>query len=368
MLWIVLASCVGCAVVLWPLLPWVVIAVWTAGLMRRVHVPLTHRLGERPKIAALVTVALLVLLVVPVVTLVTLLVADAIGLIQRLMASARVRETLQQLVTGDHGQSAPPDLVGTMMSQAERVWVIAREVAGTATNRVIGLVILIVGTYTFLVDGGRWYRWIETNAPVSTQTLRRFTNAFNETGHGLFVGIVGAGLAQSIVATILYIVLGVPQPFALGFLTLGASVIPAVGTAIVWVPVAAGLALTGRPGAAVVLAIAGVAVIGTIDNFVRPYLARRGHLQLPTYVVLLAMFGGIQVMGGWGLLLAPLVVRLAKEALSIARERRPGSHGRTSTNERARVRSPLRPARSRGRAMVCRRSRASSYHSNPTDG
>jgi hypothetical protein len=41
---------------------------------------------------------------------------------------------------------------------------------------------------------------------------------------------------------------------------------------------------TGRSGAAVVLLIAGVAVIGTIDNLVRPYLARRGKLQLPTYV------------------------------------------------------------------------------------
>ncbi|MCE9572900.1 MAG: AI-2E family transporter, partial [Deltaproteobacteria bacterium] len=97
---------------------------------------------------------------------------------------------------------------------------------------------------------------------------------------------------------------------------------PAVGTAMVWIPIAAGLALTGRPGAAIILAVAGVVVIGTIDNLVRPVLARRGHLQLPSYVVLIAMFGGIEVMGGWGLLVAPLVVRLAKEALLILREAR----------------------------------------------
>jgi predicted PurR-regulated permease PerM len=92
-------------------------------------------------------------------------------------------------------------------------------------------------------------------------------------------------------------------------------VIPAIGTALVWVPVAAGLALTGRTTEAIILGVIGIAVIGTVDNVARPYLARRGQLQLSTWAVLIAMFGGIELIGGWGLLLGPLAVRLAKEAL-----------------------------------------------------
>jgi predicted PurR-regulated permease PerM len=109
----------------------------------------------------------------------------------------------------------------------------------------------------------------------------------------------------------------VPSALALGMLTLLFSVIPAIGTALVWVPVTAGLALTGRPGAAIALGIVGIALIGTVDNLARPYLARRGQLQLPTWVVLISMFGGVELIGGWGLLLGPLAVRLAKEALLI---------------------------------------------------
>jgi len=93
------------------------------------------------------------------------------------------------------------------------------------------------------------------------------------------------------------------------------SVIPAVGTAIVWVPVTIGLALTGRDGAAIILAICGIALIGTIDNFVRPFLTRRGRLQLPTYIVLVSMFAGVMVIGAWGLLVAPLAVRWVKAVL-----------------------------------------------------
>jgi predicted PurR-regulated permease PerM len=63
-----------------------------------------------------------------------------------------------------------------------------------------------------------------------------------------------------------------------------------------------------------------VAVIGSVDNLARPWLARRGQLKLPSYVLLIAMFGGVELIGGWGLILGPLVVRLAKEAIAIRAE------------------------------------------------
>jgi len=65
----------------------------------------------------------------------------------------------------------------------------------------------------------------------------------------------------------------------------------------VWLPISIALAVSGHTTDAIVLAAGGFLVIGTIDNFVRPYLARRGQLQLPTFVVALAMFGGITSMG-----------------------------------------------------------------------
>ena len=124
------------------------------------------------------------------------------------------------------------------------------------------------------------------------------------------------------VATTFYVGLGMPQRSRLGALTLACSIVPAIGTAMVWLPVALALWLGDRPTAAIVMFAGGVLVIGTIDNFVRPYLARKGHLQLPTFVVALAMFGGIAALGARGVLLGPLVIRLAKEVLAIARDAR----------------------------------------------
>jgi predicted PurR-regulated permease PerM len=115
-------------------------------------------------------------------------------------------------------------------------------------------------------------------------------------------------------------VLDVPQALALGLLTLVFSLVPAVGTALVWAPVAAGLAMTGRVTAGVGLAIYGILVIGSIDNLARPWLTRYGKLQLPGFIVLVSMFGAVEIFGGWGILFGPLIVRLAKEALEIRRE------------------------------------------------
>ncbi len=306
---------------LWPFAPWVLVAAWTALVARRIQLPLARRLGERPRIAAALTVVLLALLVVPAALLLASLVGDAIVLVQQLMRSDRAHELLERLVRpAPGGDPGAQDILGIVMEQSERAWSVGRQVAGTAMRGLIGVFILVSGTYVFLTDGARWYLWLETHAPLAPASVRRLANAFEETGRGLFVGLAGAGMAQALAATAVYLALGVPQPLALGALTLVFSVIPAVGTALVWIPVAAGLALTGRHGAAAVLVVAGLALIGTLDNILRPYLSRRGHLQLPAFVVLLAMFGGVELMGGWGVIMGPLIVRLAREMLEIRQQ------------------------------------------------
>lgn len=314
--WVGWGLVAACAVLLAPLLPAVMLALWLAAFARVMHAPLSRALGGRVRLAAAITLAALIVVATPFALVVTSLAADAYQLVAALAQSPRGKEVLEQLVA----QNAPAgpgvsSLWHLLLTQQERAWAILQQVAGTATRAVIGLVVVFAGTYAVLVDGSRWYRWFEQHGPIPPAMLLRLRDAFFETGRGLFIGIGGAGLMQAIIATVVYLVLRVPHALEFGMLTFAFSIIPAVGTAIVWVPIAVGLALTGRGGAAIALVVCGIAVIGTVDNLVRPLLTRRGRLQLPTYVVLVAMFAGVQVIGAWGLLVAPLAVRLAKAAL-----------------------------------------------------
>ena len=314
--WITWALLAACAVLLAPLLPAVMLALWLAAFARVVHRPLTRLFGGRARPAAAITVLALASVAVPFALVIISLAADAYQLVVEALHSQRGKEVLEQLVgTRTSEQPGTSGLLDLLRSQQERAWQVVQQIAGTTTRVVIAIVVIIAGTYTALIDGARGYRWLEQHAPIPPAMLGRLRDAFYETGRGLFIGLGGAGLLQAIVATIAYAALGVPRALALGLLTFCFSIIPAIGTALVWGPVAAGLALTGRPVAAVVLAIVGFAVIGTVDNLVRPVLARWGRLQLPTYVVLVAMFAGVEVLGPWGLFVAPLAVRLAKAAL-----------------------------------------------------
>lgn len=341
MLWTLVALLLAAALVIGPFVPWIVLALWLGLYARRIHTPLTKRLGGRSGLAATLTVSLLLVIALPIAAVVTSIVLDLIALVRRLMESEQAQAMLVELVQGgggggggtngtDTAGSAKEALgsvqgaVHLLMAQGDRAWAIARQVAGVAAQIVIGLLVMVTGMYGVLVAGPAWYRWFEEHAPIAPAHLARYGAAFIETGRGLWFGIVGTGMIQSIVATVAYLVIGVPSALALGLLTLLFSLIPAIGTALVWIPVAAGLALTGRTTAAIVLGIIGVAVIGTVDNVARPFLARRGKLQLPTWLVLIGMFGGIALIGGWGLLLGPLVLRLAKEALLIRSSERSG--------------------------------------------
>jgi predicted PurR-regulated permease PerM len=315
--WIVASLLVATAVVFLPFASWAILALWLGLYAQRIHAPLTRSLGQRPRLAAALTTSLLAMVALPIAAVIASLVDDAVLLVRNVASSDRASAVFEQLVQGGNSGGEPQTITGVLAGQGTRAWAIAQQVAGAAAHVVIGLLILVAGIYGVLVDGRSWWTWIEAHAPIAPAHLARFAGAFRETGRGLWFGVVGAGAVQAGAATIAFFALRVPHALPLGLLTLIFSVIPAVGTAIVWVPVAAGLALTDRTEAAIVMAALGVFVIGAIDNLARPWLARRGELALPAWVVLLAMFGGIQLIGGWGVLFGPLVARLAKEALAI---------------------------------------------------
>lgn len=315
----VIVLVIAAGLLLWPFLGWVVLAIWLSGFARPLHERITRRSGGRVHLAAFLTVALLTLVLVPVGAILTMLVIDAVALVADLAQSDQAHSVLVSLVSQENPN--PDASIGELLlMQGDRAFGIARMVLSSAAQIVIGLVILIAGIYAVLVDGSRWYRWAVDNAPIGSAALERLANAFTETGRGLAFGVVGAGMIQAFAATAAYIVLDVPQALPLGLITLMFSIVPLFGTAIVWVPVAAGLAMTGRVGAGIGLAIFGVVVIASIDNIARPWLASRGKLHLPVFVVLVSMFGGVELFGAWGIIFGPLLVRLAKEALELRRD------------------------------------------------
>lgn len=323
--WILLALAAAAAATLSPLWISLVLAAWFASLTRRLWERLARRLGQRPRLAAALLVVALVLLVVPLVAVGVSLGVGGAEFVRRVASSEENRSRLVQLVTDQPSTSELPrfeisSLVHLLQEHGSKAWQVVRAIAGKTATGLVGLFIFLFGAYTFLVDGQRFSTWLTARMPIAPQHLQRLSAAFYETGRGMLVGVGLTGLVQGVVATIAYFALKIPSALGLGILTALAALIPSVGTAMVWVPVAIGLALSGRWVAAIILGAIGVLVIGTVDNLLRPVFSRYGQLQLPTFVLFLAIFGGIALYGAAGIILGPLLVRLGVEALNLARE------------------------------------------------
>lgn len=313
------ALVVAACVIFYQLVPWLVLAAWFATLSRPALQKLTRALGGRHRAAAALTMLAVVALVVPLVLLGFALVNDATELYETLSASRSGRAALRALVSTDAPSALRLDS-RAMFTLIEQHGTRALSLADGLASAALGLFVFFSTAYVLLADGPRAYVWLERTLPIANRHIQRFARAFNETGRGLFVSVLLSGVSQAAVATICYVALDVPRAGILGVLTLLVSVIPSVGTAIVWVPVVIGLAIVGRGTEATILAVLGVFVISAVDNLLRPVFARWGHLELHPLVVLLSMLGGLAVLGGWGLLLGPLLARWLVEALRISRE------------------------------------------------
>jgi len=308
-----------------PFFAGLVLAVWTAHLARPLYDRLRRLSGGRDSAAGLVTALLLLGVVAPMALALLALVPAARGLFEQLRSASGGKGALQALVSG--GGDAMPHL------GVQQVFTLARQygagasralalVAGASLEALVGAFVYFAVVFALLVEGDRWWTWLRAHAPLEPSVSDRLRGAFHQAGRGLIVGTGLTALAQGAIATVLYAAFGVPRAILLGMLSVVTALIPMTGPMLVWVPVCAGLALTGHAAKAALLAALCLAIVGTVDNVLRPWLSRRFEVGLPTTIVLVAMLGGVVVLGGWGLLIGPLVVRLASELLAICRERR----------------------------------------------
>lgn len=283
-------------------------------------------LGGRRRAAGALIVVLFLLLLLPLAIVVISATGGVLEAIEAVRKSKGALAAMQALIDGSSSGGSPPGpwtaaRVMTMVrSYGERAFDLLSMVAGAATHAVIGVFVFATGAYAMIAHGRRAREWLYAHAPLSRSHAERFGAAFVETGRGLLIGGGLTAVAQAALATITYLALGIPRALVLGLVTFFAGLIPTIGTGLVWVPVAVGLAISGRTVAAIAMAVVGVVVISSVDNVLRPALSKWGHLNLPTFVVMVSMFGGLALLGTWGLVLGPLLVRLAVEGLNIARE------------------------------------------------
>ena len=313
----------GCLLVIYPFLAAVLFAAVVCITTWPAYARLHRGLGERNTLAALAMTLILIVGMLAPTILLTLSLGDSVhDLVEQfgprlVNGFGTLPDWLARLPAGQQLADYWKDLVGdreALMHLLQRAYEPARRVAfstiALAGQGVLQLALVIFIGFFLYRDGLVIVGLLKSAAHRLGGTLGvEMLHLSRSTVTGVMVGIVGTALAQALVALVGFAIAGVPGAILLGMATFFLSMIP-VGPPLIWGGAAFWLYSQGETGWAIFMALYGLLVISSVDNFVKPILISR-TASLPILLIALGVFGGILAFGFIGIFLGPTLLALA---------------------------------------------------------
>ena len=306
---------------LWQPLVW---AALLGALIAPLNRRLAARLGGRKRLAsALTTVGVVVLLLLPIVAIGGAVAAQAAQLLQRIdtrslqpanfdLSRYPALDRPLEWVERTAGVTLP-EIEGWILAGAKRLLEGLASSGGAVMLGAIGTLITFVLTlfvlFFVLRDGPQLTAKLVQLLPIEPRLRGRLWRHLIDVTRAVFMGIGLTAVAQGILMGIGFAIAGLPSPLVLGVLSALFALIPVVGTAILWVPAALWLLSQGEAGHAVFLVVWGALVVGSVDNFLRPFLIS-GRVEVPTLAVFIGVMGGLSSFGFIGLFIGPIALGL----------------------------------------------------------
>jgi predicted PurR-regulated permease PerM len=193
---------------------------------------------------------------------------------------------------------------------------LAALVAGTFSG-VFTLLFTALTSYYLLVEGERATRWLVDMMPLPDSQVWELARNFRDVTRTMLLGTGVTAFYQGASAFVGYWLFGVPDAIVWASLTGVASLLPGIGTLLVWVPVGGYLLASGSIGKGIgLLAWGSVVIVLVADYVLRPWLVK-SKLRMNDLLVFIAIFGGIEAFGVVGLILGPIFVALFVSLLRI---------------------------------------------------
>lgn len=343
---------------------WLVIALSAlfAALTKPLHRRLARRLGNRPRLAAVAALLLVLLLgILPLALLVGAVTAEAIKIsqavkpwIQRQLSSpAEFGETLTRLPFVEHLTPYRETILlraGEFVGRLSGFLIESLSSVTVMTAQFLFLFFLFLyALFFFWLDGERMLSWILAHLPLRGADAERMLARFTAVTRATLRGITVIGLLQGVLVGAAFAVVDIPSAVFWGTIAAVCSLVPGIGTALVWLPAGIVLASGGKMAqAAGLLAFCGL-VVTSVDNFLRPRLVGQ-DTRLHELLVLFGTLGGIWMFGAAGILLGPIVAALVvtvweiyaavfrEELNGVESSGRPAAESPPEEDERARSR------------------------------
>ncbi len=189
-----------------------------------------------------------------------------------------------------------------------------------AVGTVLAFTVMLFLLFFFIRDGRSIAKGASGLVPLAADRREDLAERLASVTRAVVRGTVLTAIVQGLLLGIGFAVVGLPSPVVFGVIGAVLSVVPFGGTALVWVPAVAMLAVQGHYTSAAVLLVFGV-IVSSVDNFLKPLLIS-GRTPLPTLGVFIGVLGGLVAFGMIGLFLGPVVVALVLALVDFTRERK----------------------------------------------
>jgi len=285
------------------------------------------------------TIGVTLLLIVPVLFVLLFAAREAVE------ASARIQELVSS------GASAHPthfadwlrerlpeswqkiDIIGPLRQGAEKIAsYLASNLAALLKNLFtffVHLFILLFALFFMFRDGDKILRALRHLVPFDREIQEDMVGESRDLIFAsVAVALLIAGI-QGVLGGLAFALAGLAAPVFMGVLIAFFSIVPVVGSALIWVPAAAWLAINGQWGKALLLVGICGGVAGLADNFVRPLLMRN-RTKLNDLLLFISILGGLQTFGLLGLLAGPTIMAAALGVLRVYMEHRDQLEKRTA--------------------------------------
>ncbi len=232
---------------------------------------------------------------------------------QELQEPGRLDEILERIPFGDAIRPLQGEITQKAAELAGSVggFVVARlaDVTRGTVTMIFMLFVMLYAMFFFLKDGDAVLKRILYYLPLSSEDEHRMLDKFVSVTRAMVKGTLFIGVVQGGLAGAAFAVVGLPAAAFWGTVMAVLSVIPGVGSALVWGPAVIYLLVAGQTGAGIGLLVWCAAVVSTVDNLMRPWLVGR-DTKMPDLLILLGTLGGLVLFGAAGVLIGPIVAAL----------------------------------------------------------